>query len=81
MHVKGYLAPRDDARAKIINPIMQRCQLRNLNDPERPTYTRSNSQTIIDFLFSRVPASMWLIYINRTSHRMISSDIKRKMKN
>ena len=43
MHVKGYLTPRDDARAKIVNPVMQRCQLKILNDPERPTYTRSNA--------------------------------------
>ena len=81
MHVKGYLTPRDDARAKIVNPVMQRCQLKILNDPERPTYTRSNAQTIIDFLYSRIPATMWLIHINRISHRMISSDIKRKLKN
>ena len=80
MHVRNYLRRRDDSRAKIICPIMQRCELRILNDPERPTYTRSNSKTIIDFLFSRIPASMWLIHINRTSHRMISSEIKRKVK-
>ena len=60
---------------------MQRCQLKILNDPARATFTRSNAKTIIDFLFSKIPASMWLIQVNRTSHRLISSDIKRKVKN
>ena len=80
MHVRGYMAPRDDARAKVISPIMQRCQLKILNDHEQPTFTRSNAKTIIDYLYSRIPATMWLIQINRTSHRLISSDVKRKLK-
>ena len=35
---------------------------------------------IIDYLFSKVPASTWLINTNQTSHRMISVDVKRKLK-
>ena len=80
MHVKNYIAPRDDARAKIILPIMQRNQLKILNDPKRPTFTRSNAKTIIDYLFSTIPSSTWLIPINRTSHMMITAEIKRKTK-
>ena len=68
MHVKGYLARRDDARARTVRPIMQRYNLNLLNDRELPTYKRSNAETIIDYLFSKIPASMWLIHINRTSH-------------
>ena len=45
-----------------------------------PTYQRSNFKTIIDYLYSKIPASMWLIEINRTSHSMIFVDIKRKSK-
>ena len=80
MHTKGYLANKNDARAKLIRPMMQRYNLNLLNDREMPTYKRSNSKTIIDYLFAKMPVSMWLININRTSHMMISADIKRKLK-
>ena len=80
MHSRGYLASRDDARARIIRPTMQRYNLNLINDRELPTYKRSNSKTIIDYLFSKIPVSMWLIHINHTSHMMISADIKRKLK-
>ena len=33
MHVRGYLASRDDNRAKLIRPLMQRYNLNLINDP------------------------------------------------
>ena len=33
MHVRGYLAARDDNRAKLIRPLMQRYNLNLINDP------------------------------------------------
>ena len=32
MHARGYLAARDDNRAKLIRPIMQRYNLNLIND-------------------------------------------------
>ena len=80
MHCKNLQAVRDDARARMIVAEMRTLQLKIMNNPNEPTYTRANAATIIDYVFSRIPCSVQLHTINRTGHKLISIGLTRKSK-
>lgn len=80
MHIKGYLCRRNDARANLLMPTFQASRHNCLNNRTSHTFHRGQSKTIIDFLFSKIPAALSIKDISKSDHRLLHVGLKRRAK-